>query len=71
MLGVTFGGVVDGVVTRVAPHPATYGVLGVRYGVGAAVTSFDSARVEILEWLDNTVPVMRIVGSRTAHLTPP
>jgi len=71
MLGVTFGGVVDGVVTRVAPQPTTYCVLGVRYGLRAAVTSFDSARVDILQWLDNTVPAMRIVGSSTAHLTPP
>ena len=68
MLGVTFSGIVDGTVTRVAPHPITEGVRAIRYGVGAEVTSFDSDRVEILGWVDDTVPVMGIVRSSSAKI---
>jgi hypothetical protein len=68
MLGVTFGGAVEGEITEVAPHPITDGVVGVPYMVGAEVTAFDPTRVDILGWIGNRVPVMGIVQYGNAKI---
>ena len=68
MLGVTFGGAYDGPVTRLAPHPITDRIGTISYIAGAAVTSFDPSRVEILGWVQDTIPVMGIIRSNTAKI---
>jgi len=68
MLGVTFGGVVDGRVTRLAEHQIASGISDLDWGVGAAVTAYDGNRVEILGWVNDSVPVMGVVKEPKARV---
>ena len=67
MLGVTFTGSVTDSITRVAPHPVTGGLLGLRLIGGALVSAFDPERVEILAWVEN-VPVMGTIQFGRARI---
>lgn len=68
MLGIGLEGVVDGRLTRLADHELTDGVGELPFVVGAAVTAFDPEHVEILGWVDDTIPVMGIVRLRPAKI---
>ncbi len=67
MLGVTFTGLLTGSITRVAPHPVTGGLLGLRLIGGALASAFDPERVEILAWVENA-PVMGTIKFGRARI---
>ena len=68
-LGVTFTGDLTGVLTRYAAHPITAGVgSGTTYQNGAIATAFNSDEVEIIAWVNDTVPVMGVIRSHEAKI---
>ena len=68
-LGVTFTGDLTGVLTRYAAHPITAGVgSGTTYQNGAIATAFNSDEVEIIAWVNDTVPVMGVIRSHAAKI---
>lgn len=68
MLGITFTGVVRGTVSRLANHPITHGVSSLFYNAGAEVTGYDPAKVEILGWVNGSIPVMGTIASPPAKI---
>jgi hypothetical protein len=67
MLGVVFSGGVDGTLS-VAPHAITTGAEGVYYGFGAFLASYDSTKVEVLGWVNDSLPVMGTLKSTRAKV---
>ncbi len=67
-LGVTFAGIVDGTVTRLASHAITEGVTDLPFIAGAAATGFDPEQVEVLGWVADTIPVMGIIHGHQAKI---
>ena len=68
-LGVTFTGNLTGVLTRYVEHPITDGIAsGSTYQNGAIATAFNSDEIEILAWVNDTVPVMGVIRSHEAKV---
>ncbi len=67
-LGVTFGGAVEGAITILGDHPIVQGTEGTPYLVGAAVTDYEPAKIEILGQLADGTLVMGLVRSTNAKI---
>lgn len=67
-LGVMFTGFQEGFVSRFAAHAITEGVAAAFWYTGAVATAVDPGAVEILVWVNDTIPAMGLIHAQNAKV---